>query len=61
MNFDQDAESLDDLLGDWDEPDLTDKKWRFKARVSRLMNMHNLTRESAEEVVKTVIRTKEKE
>lgn len=58
MNFDEDVNSLDDFLND-DEPDLTDKKWRFKARVTRLMNQHNLTRESAEKVVKEVIKTKE--
>ena len=55
MNFDTDNwfEELDD------EPELTDKKYRFKERVTRLMNTHNLLCEDAEEVVKTVIKTKE--
>lgn len=60
MNFDMDADSVEDLLaGMEDEPELTDKKWRFKARVNSLMQHHNLLREDAEEMVETVIRTKE--
>lgn len=59
MNFDQDADSIEDLLATIDEPDLTDKKYRFKERVTRLMNAHNFTRETAEEIVADVIRTKE--
>lgn len=55
MNFDEDN-CLDDFL---DEPELIDPKYRFKERVHRLMNMHNRTKKEAEEVVTTVIRTKE--
>jgi len=58
MNFDEDVNSLDDFLAD-DEPELTDKKWRFKDRVNQLMKLHNLTRDDATEAVETVIRTKE--
>jgi ribosomal protein S27AE len=60
LNFDDDVDSVEDFLADMeDEPELTDKKWRFKERVTRLMNSHNLLRDDAEEVVETVIRTKE--
>lgn len=41
------------------EPELSDPKYRFKERVSRLMRMHNRTKKEAEEIVTTVIRTKE--
>lgn len=58
MQFDQDVNSLEDFLAD-DEPELSDKKWRFKARVNSLMQHHNNTRESAEAMIETVIRTKE--
>lgn len=57
MNFDQDN-TIEDFLAD-DEPDLHDKKYRFKARVTRLMQRHNLSREDAEDVVTTVVKTKE--
>lgn len=60
LNFDEDVNSIEDFLADFDgEPELTDKKWRFKARVNDLMNHHNFTRSDAEESVETVIRTKE--
>ena len=60
LNFDDDVNSVEDFLADLEEePELTDKKWCFKARVTRLMNHHNLLREDAEEAVETVIRTKE--
>lgn len=60
LNFDDDVDSVEDFLADFDaEPELTDKKWRFKARVNDLMNRHNFTRSDAEESVETVIRTKE--
>ena len=60
MSFDCDADSIEDLLaGMEDEPELTDKKWRFKARVNSLMQHHNLLREDAEAVIENVIRTKE--
>lgn len=60
MNFDQDADNIEDLLADInEEPELTDKKWRFKDRVRLLMNRHNLLREDAEAITETVIRTKE--
>jgi hypothetical protein len=60
MNFDMDADSVEDLLaGIEDEPELTDKKYRFKERVNSLMNHHNALREDAEAMVETVIRTKE--
>lgn len=60
LNFDQDVESVEDFLAELDEePELTDKKWRFRQRVNDLMNHHNLTRSDAEEAVETVIRTKE--
>lgn len=60
LNFDDDVESVEDFLADFDdEPELSDKKWRFKARVNSLMQHHNLLRDDAEEVVETVIRTKE--
>lgn len=55
MNFD--AENWFDQLDD--EPELSDKQWRFKDRVNGLMRRHNLTRGDAEQVVETVIRTKE--
>lgn len=42
-----------------DEIDLQDPKYRFKERVMRLMNAHNRTQSEAEEIVQTVIRTKE--
>lgn len=58
MNFDSDVESFDDFLAD-EEPELTDPKYRFRERVTRLVNMHNLTRDEAKEIVTTVIRTKE--
>lgn len=55
MNFDEDG------VFDWldDEPDLHDPKYRFRERVQRLVNLHNRTRKEAEEIVTTVIRTKE--
>lgn len=60
MNFDADADSIEDLLaGLDDEPELTDKKYRFKERVNSLMQHHNLTRDDAESAVENVIRTKE--
>lgn len=60
LNFDEDVNSVDDFLADLqEEPELSDKKWRFKERVRGLMNRHNLTTADAEEVVETVIRTKE--
>jgi hypothetical protein len=60
LNFDDDVESIDDFLVDLDvEPELTDKKWRFKERVNLLMKRHNRTRSEAEEIVETSIRTKE--
>ncbi len=60
MNFDADADSIEDLLaGLDDEPELTDKKYRFKERVNSLMQHHNLLREDAESAVENVIRTKE--
>ena len=55
--FDADG-IIEDFLAD-DEPDLHDKQWRFKARVNKLMQHHNSTREDAEAIVETVIRTKE--
>jgi hypothetical protein len=57
MNFDDDG-FIDDYLSD-DEPELTDKKYRFKERVNDLMKRHNHTRAVAEEITETVIRTKE--
>lgn len=42
------------------EVDLTDPKYRYEERVERLINK-GLTRKEAEEVVTTVIKTKEKE
>lgn len=60
LNFDEDVSSVDDFLADLDEePELTDKKWRFKARVNDLMKRHNLLRADAELITETVIRTKE--
>jgi hypothetical protein len=38
--------------------DLTEKRWRFAERVENLMQK-GLTREEAEQIVKTVIETKE--
>lgn len=60
LNFDDDVNNIQDFLADFDdEPDLHDKKYRFKERVNGLMSRYNYTRENAEEVVETVIRTKE--
>lgn len=60
LNFDDDVDSVEDFLADFEEePELTDKKWRFKERVNVLMKRHNLVRSEAEESVETVIRTKE--
>lgn len=60
LNFDDDVDSVDDFLADLDaEPELTDKKYRFKERVNDLMKRHNLITSDAEECVETVIRTKE--
>ncbi len=60
LNFDDDVDSVEDFLADFEEePELTDKKWRFKDRVNLLMKRHNLVRSEAEESVETVIRTKE--
>ena len=60
LEFDADVDSVEDFLAELDEePELTDKKWRFKARVQSLMDHHNLTRSDAEEAIETVIRTKE--
>ena len=60
LNFDDDVNSVDDFLADLeDEPELTDKRYRFKERVNSLMKRHNLIRDAAEEMVETVIRTKE--
>jgi hypothetical protein len=57
MNFDEDTE---DLLATFDdEPELSDPKYRFKERVNRLVKQHNRTLKEAEEIVTTVIRTKE--
>ena len=57
--FDFDADNgIEDFLSD-DEPELTDKRWRFKQRVNDLMKRHNHTREGAEAIVENVIRTKE--
>lgn len=55
MNFDADNwfEELDD------EPELSDPKYRFKERVTRLMRQHNRTKKEAEEIVTTAIKTKE--
>jgi hypothetical protein len=57
MNFDADN-GIEDFLSD-DEPELTDKAWRFKERVNTLMRLHNRVRSDAEAMVETVIRTKE--
>lgn len=60
LEFDADVNSVDDFLADLDyEPELTDKKWRFKERVNTLMKHHNMVRSDAEECVEIVIRTKE--
>jgi hypothetical protein len=60
LDFDADVNSVEDFLADLDaEPELTDKKWRFKNRVNDLMKHHNFLREDAEHAVETVIRTKE--
>jgi len=60
LNFDDDVDSVQDFLSDMeDEPELTDKKWRFKERVNQLMRSHNFVREDAEQITETVIRTKE--
>lgn len=60
LNFDEDVNSVEDFLADLDEePELTDKKWRFKERVNDLMKRHNLLRSDAELITETVIRTKE--
>ena len=60
LNFDDDVDSVEDFLADMEEePELTDKKWRFKERVNLMMRRHNFVREDAEEIVETVIRTKE--
>jgi len=60
LSFDDDVDSVEDFLAELDvEPELTDKKWRFRQRVTDLMNHHNLTRSDAEQTVETVIRTKE--
>lgn len=60
LNFDDDVNSVEDFLADMeDEPELTDKKYRFKERVNLVMRRHNSLREDAEETVETVIRTKE--
>ena len=60
LNFDDDVDSVEDFLADLEvEPELTDKKWRFKERVNSLMQHHNMTRGDAEQCVETVIRTKE--
>lgn len=60
LNFDDDVNSVEDFLAELDEePELTDKKWRFKERVNDLMKRHNLTRSDAEQITETVIRTKE--
>lgn len=58
-SFDDDVESLDEFLDDG--PDLLDPKYRFKERVTRLMQRHNRTRKEAEETVTNVIRTKEQD
>lgn len=57
LDFDTEG-TIQDFLSD-DEPELTDKRWRFKSRVNQLMKRHNLTRSDAENVVETVVRTKE--
>ena len=60
LNFDDDVSSVEDFIADLDiEPELSDKKWRFKQRVNDLMQHHNNTRSDAEEMIETVIRTKE--
>ena len=59
LNFDDDVESLDDFLDDG--PELSDPKYRFKERVNLLMKRHNRTKREAEEIVTTVIRTKEQD
>jgi len=60
LNFDDDVNSVEDFLADMEEePELTDKKWRFKDRVNQLIRSHNFVREDAEEIAETVIRTKE--
>ena len=56
--FDADI-NIEDFLED-DEPELSDPKYRFKERVTRLVRMHNnISKKEAEEIVATVIRTKE--
>lgn len=60
LNFDDDVNSVEDFLADLEvEPELSDKKWRFKERVNDLMKHHNLTHSDANKCVETVIRTKE--
>jgi hypothetical protein len=60
LNFDDDVNDVTYFLADLEvEPELTDKKWRFKQRVNDLMQHHNNTRSDAEEIIETVIRTKE--
>lgn len=60
LEFDDDVDSVEDFLADLEvEPELTDKKWRFKDRVNQMMKRHNLVRSDAEEIIETVIRTKE--
>lgn len=50
LNFDDDVDSVEDFLADLeDEPELTDKKWRFKDRVNGMMKRHNFTKSEAEE------------
>lgn len=57
MNFD--SENWMDELDS--EPELSDPKYRFKERVNALMKRHNRTKAEAEEIVSTVIRTKERD
>lgn len=60
LEFDDDVSNVEDFLAEFDnEPELTDKKWRFNARVHEVMKRHNLTRDDASGVIETVIRTKE--
>lgn len=60
LNFDDDVNNVEDFLADFEiEPELTDKRYRFKERTNMLMKRHNFTKSDAEEIVETVIRTKE--